>query len=188
MARNDDTGTAVHIRKATRKDWQAVALLLAELGRPDIRLSPDGDAAGRQIFERYLRRRDAVALVAEQAGRILGFVDMEYRSWLNFKAPQAWIPDMIVAEGARGRGIGGALLRHAEELARSRNCWSMALESANWREAAHEFYGAHGWTLTASHFTKSLTDVDWPPAPGTSSGATSSGKACSRSSGAESAR
>lgn len=188
MARNDDRRKEVHVRRARRQDWPAVAMLLAELGRPDIRLSPDGDMAGGQIFERYLRRRDAVALVAEEAGRILGFVDMEYRSWLNFKAPQAWIPDMIVADGARGRGIGGALLRRAEELARSRNCWSMALESANWREAAHAFYLAHGWTLTASHFTRSLTDVEWPPAPRTLPGVTPSHEGAPGQSGGESAR
>jgi GNAT superfamily N-acetyltransferase len=180
MARNDGRPTEIQVRRATRKDWPVVASLLAELGRPDIRLSPAGDVAGRQIFERYLRRRDAVALVAEQAGQVVGFLDMEYRSWLNFKTPQAWIPDMIVADGARGRGIGGALLRHAEELARSRNCWSMALESANWREAAHAFYQAHGWNLTASHFTRSLTDVAWPPAPRTSSGAISCQEAPSK--------
>jgi GNAT superfamily N-acetyltransferase len=59
---------------------------------------------------------------------------------LNFTTPQAWIPDLIVSEARRSRGAGAALLARCEELARGRNCWSLSLESANWRDRAHAFY------------------------------------------------
>jgi GNAT superfamily N-acetyltransferase len=146
---------AVEIRRATPDDWPAVVALLAELGRPDIRGDPY-ENEHRQTFTTYLERSDAVALVAEREGRVVGFLDMEYRTRLNHRTPQAWIPDLIVAEGERSAGIGSALLERAEGLARERGCWSITLESANWRRDAHRFYLREGWTDTAKSFGKLL--------------------------------
>jgi GNAT superfamily N-acetyltransferase len=154
----------IRVRDATKDDWQAVASLLAELGRPDIRGTPDEEPA-RLLFEDYLERNDAVALVAEDTGGVIGFCDLEFRPRLNFTRPQAWIPDLIVAEDARSRGAGAALLERAEELARSRDCWGMTLESANWRTRAHAFYAREGWEDTGHSFGKSLTGEPWPPHP-----------------------
>jgi GNAT superfamily N-acetyltransferase len=154
------------VRDATTDDWPAVEALLAELGRPDVRGRETEDAA-REAFLGYLRRDDAEALVAEEGGRVVGFVDMEYRVRLNFTTPQAWIPDLIVTEEGRSRGAGAALLARCEELARERGCWSMSLESANWRDRAHAFYRREGWEDLAKSFSKSLTDagLHWPPRP-----------------------
>lgn len=152
------------IREANPDDWPEVADLLAELGRPDVRGSREEEEA-RELFLSYLGRPDAVALVAEDGGRVVGFLDMEYRVRLNFTTPQAWIPDLIVDEGARGVGIGRALLEQAEERARERGCWSMTLESATWRERAHAFYLREGWKETGKSFSKVLADVVWPPPP-----------------------
>jgi GNAT superfamily N-acetyltransferase len=146
----------VRVRKAVPSDWPSVNSLLVELGRPDARATPRKDAVGRSAFERYLERRDSVAFVAESAGGVIGFIDVDLRRWLSLPGVEAWIPDLIVTEHARGRGVGSALLRQAEDFARAKRCWGMALESANWREAAHGFYVAHGWSPVASHFEKSL--------------------------------
>lgn len=151
--------TPVRIREATPADWPAVTALLVELGRPDVRVDHEREAQARLAFVAYLGRIDAVALVAEQDGRVTGFLDLEFRGWLNRLTPEAWIPDLIVAEGLRGRGIGGALLERAEELARARGCFGMALESADWRTDAHRFYEAHGWTRIARHFEKDLSQT-----------------------------
>lgn len=152
------------IREATPDDWPAVASLLAELGRPDVRGGEDEHAAA-DVFRSYLRRQDAVALVAEEAGHVVGFLDMEYRVRLNFTSPQAWIPDLVVSEESRSLGIGRALLQRAEEMAEERGCWGMTLESAMWRERAHAFYLREGWQDTGKAFSRVFGDVTWPPAP-----------------------
>jgi GNAT superfamily N-acetyltransferase len=154
----------VRIRGARAEDWPAVAVLLAQLGRPDVRGTADEHPA-REVFERYLERSDVAALVAEEDGRVVGFLDMEYRARLNFTAPQAWIPDLVVHDDSRSGGVGHALMVRAEELARKRGCWGMSLESATWRERAHAFYVREGWKDTGRSFTKVLGDVTWPPAP-----------------------
>ncbi|MGH2691125.1 MAG: GNAT family N-acetyltransferase [Actinomycetota bacterium] len=152
------------IREARPGDWPEVAALLAELGRPDVR-GTDEESAAREVYERYLARDDATAFVAERDGRVVGFVDLELRTRLNFTTPQAWIPDLIVAEEARSGGVGAALLQRCEEIAREGGCWSLTLESANWRERAHAFYEREGWTFSGKAFAKVLADIEWPPAP-----------------------
>ncbi len=152
------------IRRAGAGDWEPVAALLAELGRPAV-LGGDLWNQHREAFGGYLGRPNVVGLVAERAGRILGFVDMEYRTRLNFLRPQAWIPDLVVTEAARGQGIGAALLARCEELARDRGCFAMSLESASWRAGSHDFYRHVGWNESGKSFTKNLTGEQWPPAP-----------------------
>jgi GNAT superfamily N-acetyltransferase len=154
----------VDVREARREDWPAVAALLGELGRPDV-LGSDGERDAEQVFLDYLERQDAVALVVEDGGQVVGFCDLEFRPRLNFLQPQAWIPDLIVSEANRSRGAGAALLKRAEELAVERNCWSMTLESATWRDRAHAFYVREGWSDSAKSFTKILGDFPWPPRP-----------------------
>jgi GNAT superfamily N-acetyltransferase len=152
------------VRDARAEDWQAVAALLGELGRPDV-LGSDEEGNAEQVFLEYLERQDAVALVVEDGGQVVGFCDLEFRPRLNFLQPQAWIPDLIVSEANRSRGAGAALLKRAEELAIERNCWSMTLESATWRDRAHAFYAREGWSDSAKSFTKILGDFPWPPRP-----------------------
>lgn len=141
-----------------------MAGLLAELGRPPA-LGTAEEPVLREVFLRYLSRSDVLALVAEMDGEVVGFVDVEFRTRLNFEQPQAWIPDLVVAETARSRGAGRALLARAEEESRERGCWGMSLESATWRTRAHAFYLREGWQDTGKAFSKALGDVPWPPAP-----------------------
>jgi GNAT superfamily N-acetyltransferase len=156
--------TAVWLREARPGDWPEVAALLAELGRPDVR-NTDEEPAARLAFERYLDRDDTEAFVAELDGRVVGFVNVEFRDRLNFTTQEAWIPELIVGEDARGKGIGAALLERCEQAARERDCWSLSLESANWRDRAHAFYLREGMEDLAHAFVKVLADVDWPPKP-----------------------
>ena len=142
-----------------------MAALLAELGRPDVR-GTDQERSARLVFERYLGRPETFAFAAEDDdGRVVGFVDMELRTRLNFAEPQAWIPDLVVAERARSRGAGAALLARAEEVARGAGCFTLTLESASWRERAHAFYVREGWADSGHAFTKNLSDRPWPPPP-----------------------
>jgi len=150
------------VRRATVHDFESVIRLLGELGRPTV--APD-DADHLAAFERYLSRSDAAALVAEVDGEVVGFVDLEFRQRLNVTAEQAWIPDLIVSETARSRGVGAALLAAATDLARKRECFGMELESASWRTRAHAFYEREGWSRTGLSFTQMLGGTQWPPTP-----------------------
>ncbi|QIA26724.1 GNAT family N-acetyltransferase [Thermaerobacter sp. PB12/4term] len=135
-------GTRVTVRPAEPRDFEAVTRLLEELGRPAV--PPEAEAAAREVYLRHLHRPDTASLVAELDGRVVGFMSLEFRDRLNQLRPQAWIPDLIVTESARGLGIGKALLQRGMELARERNCWSITLESGHHRKVAHQLYRAVG--------------------------------------------
>jgi GNAT superfamily N-acetyltransferase len=154
----------VEVREARADDWPAVAALLAELGRPDVRGQPD-EGEHRDTYETYLARPDATAFVALEDGAVIGFIDVELRQRLNFGSPQAWVPDLVVTEEARSRGAGRALLAAAEKLAEEHGCFSLALESALWRERAHAFYEREGMKHVSAAFAKLLGDYEWPPKP-----------------------
>jgi GNAT superfamily N-acetyltransferase len=154
----------VEVREARAPDWPAVSGLLAELGRPDVRGAEDEDAH-RESFEAYLQRPDTVAFVAMDGDDVVGFIDLEFRQRLNFRTPEAWVPDLIVSEQARSRGAGKALLAAAMERARERGCFALELESAVWRDRAHAFYLREGMKQSGHAFVKLLVDMEWPPRP-----------------------
>ena len=93
-----------------------------------------------------------------EAGQVVGFVNVEYRDRLNRTTAEAWIPELIVAEAKRSTGVGKRLLAEAERVSRERGCWGIALESATWREDAHRFYEREGWNHAAKAFVKGLSD------------------------------
>jgi len=148
---------AVVVRFARPEDWPAVAGLLVELGRGVAEGTAD-DPTHRQAFAGHLRQIGDVTLVAESDGEVQGVVDMEYHQRLGDHRPQARVNDIVVTERARGLGVGAALLRAAEDLARKRGCFRMALVTASWREATLAFYTKEGWSDYGEWFVKPLTD------------------------------
>lgn len=148
------------IREARVEDWPQVAGLLVELGR-DVSPSAAENPSYVIRFGGHLALRESRTLVAEETGgRLLGFVDVEFRQRLGHPRPQAWVNDLVVTEPARGQGVGASLLARAEELARARGCFRMSLETAGWREATHRFYARGGWTDNGKWFVK-LLDESW---------------------------
>lgn len=147
----------VTVRMATPGDWAAVAGLLVELGR-GVAAGTADDPTHRQSFAGRIRQLGHVTLVAELDGEVVGVIDMEYHQRLGDHRPQARVNDVVVTERARGAGVGTALLRRAEELARKRGCFRMALVTATWRDASIAFYRREGWRDYGHWFVKPLVD------------------------------
>jgi GNAT superfamily N-acetyltransferase len=147
----------VTVRMAVPADWAAVAALLVELGR-GVAAGTAEDPTHRQSFAGHLRQLGNVTLVAELDDEVVGVIDMEYHQRLGDHRPQARVNDVVVTERARGAGVGTALLGRAEELARKRGCFRMALVTASWREASIAFYRREGWQDYGAWFVKPLAD------------------------------
>ena len=159
---------SVAVRFARPEDWPAVAGLLVELGR-GVAAGTADDTTHQMQFTGHLRRIDSVTLVAEDPGSpglVLGVVDMEYHQRLGDHRPQARVHDLVVTETARGRGVGRVLLSRAEDLARKRGCFRMALVTAGWREASLSFYTKEGWASYGAWFVKPLSDEVGPGGEG----------------------
>jgi len=145
------------IRAARVNDWPEVAALLVELGR-DVPPSAPTNPSHLVHFGGHLAQKETVTLVAVDRQRIIGFLDMQFRQRLGHHRPQAWVNDLVVTESERGRGVGGALLEHAEERSRRRGCFRMSLETQAWREQTHRFYEREGWIDNGTWFIKLLEE------------------------------
>jgi GNAT superfamily N-acetyltransferase len=152
-----DGMSEVVVRMAAPGDWGAVAGLLVELGR-GVAAGTADDPTHRQAFAGRLRQLGNVTLVAELSGSVVGVMDMEYHQRLGDHRPQARVNDIVVTEAARGSGAGTALLRRAEELARKRGCFRLALVTAGWRDDSIAFYVREGWHDYGRWFVKPLAD------------------------------
>jgi GNAT superfamily N-acetyltransferase len=143
------------VRSAEPRDFEAVTALLEVLGRKQV--TDETRDRCREVYAAQVSDPTADHLVAENDdGEIVGFCSLHFRNRLNHTTPQAWVPDLIVAEGLRRTGIGQALLGHAEQRAIERGCWDITLESAHHRREAHRFYGDFGMRDAGLYFHKLL--------------------------------
>jgi len=125
------------IRAATAADALAIAEMAGQLGYPAEASAVDARLAS-------LDPRNAV-YVAEREGTVVGWVHCHERRTLVAE-PQVEILGLVVAEGRRGRGIGGALMARAEAWANERGLSRVRLNSAVHRDGAHGFYVSLGYS------------------------------------------
>jgi ribosomal protein S18 acetylase RimI-like enzyme len=130
------------VRRAQPADADAVLRLLAELGRPAV--GPKEERQ-RSVFLDHLAAADAAVFVAEDESEVAGVVSLWIRPRLNWTTPEAWIPDLYVAETHRRRGYARALLDACVGEARRRGCHRLVLESGHERVAAHRLYEGYGF-------------------------------------------
>ena len=151
--RGIDPAPGVEIREVTDsdEDFEAVTRLLAELGRP----TPEEERlpALRRTYAEHVGRATTGSRLAMLDGAPVGFVSLELRQPFFTAAPQAWIPDLVVTEAARGRRIGAALLEAAFADSASRGAYAVALESGHHRAVAHRLYAEAGMADVGSYYT-----------------------------------
>ncbi len=151
--RRISAGTGVEIRPIADDDadFDAVTRLLAQLGRP----APAEERlpALRRTYAQHVSRPDTGSMLALLEGAPVGFVSLEFRQPFFTTSPQAWIPDLIVTDAARGRDIGAALLDAAFAEASARGAYAAALESGHHRSVAHRLYEAAGMRDVGSFLT-----------------------------------
>jgi GNAT superfamily N-acetyltransferase len=153
VTRGIEPAPGVEVRRIVDDDadFEATTRLLAELGRPapsDERLP-----ALRRTYAEHVGRGTTGSMLALLDGVPVGFVSLEFRRPFYTLAPQAWIPDLIVAEPARGKRAGAALLDAAFAEAIRRGAYAVALESGHHRAVAHRLYTAAGMADVGSFYT-----------------------------------
>ena len=141
---------SIDIRTAGVADHASLVLLLRQL-----------DYAGTEVFiedriAQLLRHPDALLLVAEAEGTLLGVVSAHFIPQLARAGDFCRISYLCVEEKARGLGLGAALLRRVEEEARGRGCDRIELHSAQRRTRAHQFYARQGYEESPKYLMKRL--------------------------------
>lgn len=139
------------IRPVHLDDAEAVAALCGQLG-----YSADAAAVlGR--MERIAADAGRAVLVACADGAVVGWVDLSLEYHLQSE-PVALIGGLVVADAARGQGIGRELCRAAEEWARGCGVTRIRVRSNVIRQRAHAFYLRDGYARvkTSAVFEKVL--------------------------------
>ncbi len=144
----------MHIRRAIESDIPHILRLVAQL---DYDVDNEAGEAGARAV---LADPACVTLVAEDAGRVVGLVSFHIVPQLHHAAPVLTLDELVVAEGVRGAGVGGALLKAAVDRARASGCAVVDVASAFHRTRAHRFYEAHGFIR---HGIKLVLQIDPPP-------------------------
>jgi GNAT superfamily N-acetyltransferase len=138
------------IREARAKDAETIAALIGALGY---------DMAAADIRRRLvkLRRKDEPVLVADR-GVIVGCLSWHVTPVVHRPRPVGRITMMVVAEDARGEGVGAALVEAAEARLRRHGCGLIEVTSNMKRMRAHDFYEGIGFERTSYRFAKTLAD------------------------------
>ena len=142
----------VSLRPAGSGDGEVLTSLLSEFGAPRTP-PPERMEAVLRTFDDHLRRMEAGearTTVAELDGTVVGVCSLEWRDPFWTAETHAWLPDLIVTESARGRGIGRALLADAVAAAVARGASQLSLESGRTRLAAHGLYRSAGFLESRS--------------------------------------
>ena len=146
----------IRFRTATEADVPAVVALLTDdiLGA---QRELDGMAAYLAAFRRMQDEAANHLIVAEENGRIVGTYQITFISGLSLRAAQrAQVESVRVASDQRGRGIGAAMMRDAEDRARAAGCSLLQLTTNRTRADAHRFYERLGFTPSHIGYKRDL--------------------------------
>jgi ribosomal protein S18 acetylase RimI-like enzyme len=146
------------VRPVSRDDLAQLLELIEQLhDEASSAESAEVSEAARLAFESIVSQADRHLLVAEEAGRIVGSVDLLIVTNLSRHIrPWATIENLIVDSGHRKMGIATELMNRAEEIAREAGCYKVQLISNARRFSAHEFYEGLGFDAPVKGFRKYL--------------------------------
>jgi ribosomal protein S18 acetylase RimI-like enzyme len=157
------------IREAGAGDWGRVAELIWALNRYEQSISgdrrTDRGAAVRYLagLRRRVRRARGQVLLAGAPGEALGVIAWGEELDPVFVAPpwrrRAQVFDLVVAESARRRGIGTALLRAVEAEAAARGLRRLAIGVLAGNDAAEAAYRRFGFRAYALDLIKPLNEA-----------------------------
>jgi GNAT superfamily N-acetyltransferase len=141
------------IRPATPADVAVILRFVRDLAAFE-READAVEATEPMLHDALFGDRPAVeAVIAEDATGPLGFALFfhNFSTWAGRRG--LYLEDLYVTPEARGRGVGGALLRHIAALAVARGCARFEWSVLDWNADAIAFYrrmGAVGmdeWTV-----------------------------------------
>ena len=138
------------IREARPRDAEAIAELVAALGY---------EVTAADIRRRLasLGKSEAPALVADRNG-VVGCLTWHVTMVIHRPRPVGRITMMVVAEAARGGGIGAALVGEAEARLKAAGCGLIEVTSNVKRLRAHAFYERLGFERTSYRFARTLQE------------------------------
>ena len=152
--------TARVVRRATPDDLDALTRLSLALRDHHRPLQPTNPRyhVSREAWEQTARAaltdERTTVLVAEDEGRVVGFVKLSFVGMVWGTSCE--VTTLVVEEAARGRGHGTALMRAAERHARATGARAMRVNVLENNRDGRTFYERLGYATTAVRYGKNL--------------------------------
>lgn len=132
------------LKKLTVDDLSEVFDLIEQFERT-IADRPDSGRQGDILCQ--ISERGGAVLGAEVDGQIIGTCTVVICPNLSWSGrPYSIIENVIVDERYQGRGVGKALMKEAQSLAKIAGCYKVSLMTGSSRASTHKFYEACGFT------------------------------------------
>lgn len=147
---SDPKDTDVAIRRSEVADAAELADLMTQLGYPT------RTSEMEMRMETIRADKNYATFVAVSEGKVSGMIGTSARYTYEHNGPSAVIMVLVVSDKVRGRGVGRALIRAAEDDLAQRNIRRVAVYSHFRRTEAHEFYEKLGYTKNGFRLVKEL--------------------------------
>lgn len=157
------------IREATSADYPELREVYAARDAyhrealPHLFRQADAPFPPNEHVTSLIENPEAVLLVAEDAGRVVGFLQARVThapDHLSIFVPRryAFVDSMAVLPGFRHRGVGSSLLHAAESWAQKQGLSEIELTVFEFNLAALNMYEAAGYTTMQRRLWKRLSD------------------------------
>ena len=127
---------------------------------PKIFKTPEGDDFAVSFFDESLAEPTTNIFVAEENGQALGYVLCKLIERLEnpftFAMRYLLVDQISVRPAVQGKGVGKALIKQVEVLARELNIQRIQLDSWGFNTTAHAFFEKMGFEKFNHRFWKNL--------------------------------
>ena len=141
---------AVKIVRPGAGDEAGMSRLLDQLGYPS------APATLRERIDQLDETANNPVFVAIDRQQLQGLIGLHWTETLFTPAPVARITVLVVAEEARGRGIGRQLVEAGIDIAREAGCRTIEVTTALPRCDAQNFYRASGFSETSLRYAREI--------------------------------
>lgn len=162
------------IREYRAEDRRQVEDCFVELQEFERRIEPRR-VEGKLVVQKYVQymfdrcaQTKGAVFVLEDEGQVVGFISVwakvEVNGLVNVASEMAYVSDLVVLAGHRGRGLGRALLRRAEEYARAQGATTLGIGVLAENAAARALYNDFGFRENQVEMLKPLAPAADGPA------------------------
>ncbi|SFE77419.1 phosphoglycolate phosphatase [Paenibacillus catalpae] len=147
--------STIVIREAELQDLQDLAKLFEEL----MEVPSNLEAMSRQL-KRVTEDEHYFLAGACDGDKVIGTaMGIECCDLVGDCHPFLVVENVVVSPDYRGQGVGKMLMRRLEQFAEERGCSYIIFVSSGYREKAHQFYRALGYSSDNQGFKKKLREL-----------------------------
>lgn len=131
------------IREAKYDDLQQILELYLHLHE---RKTPEDNEHLKSVWDKIINDENYHLIVDEEDGKIVSSVTCVIIPNLTRNVrPYAFIENVVTDKAYRSRGLAGACLNYAKQIAKENNCYKMMLLTGSKKRSTHRFYRHAGY-------------------------------------------